>query len=158
VNCSPALKWLVLPLLALTLTWKLAVRVDDASSAEKDNQAEVARFLVRQHFVVAASEKIVLGRPDIQATAGTCRLLITQSPPVGWDHDMLHRLATAGDRVFVVFHGKVYQDEPKLLAIGDALWARFGRQVGLKVRATPVLTVIATTICDAERLPWEQLN
>jgi hypothetical protein len=159
VSYSTALKWLVLPLLGLSLAWKLAVRPGDSpSTVERDLQLDVAQFLARQHFIVTTSNEIQEGQPDIRATAGVCRILIAQSPVMGSDRDMLGRLATADDRVFVVFHGKVYQEQPTWLTVPSSLWARFQRQLGFKVQTSAVLTVVATATCDAERLPWEQLN
>jgi hypothetical protein len=159
VSYSPALKWLLLPLLALTLGWKLAARPSDVIALEaKDRQLQVSDFLIRQHFSVVAVDKIQEGQPQIRANAGECRILIAQSPATRSDRDLLRRFAAADDHVFVVFHGSVYGDMPTWLAVADSLWGRFRRQLGIGGQGSLVLTVIATKICEAERLPWEQLN
>jgi hypothetical protein len=158
-SASPALKWFILPLLALSLGWKLAVRPGDSPpTIERDVQLEVARFLARQHFIVTTSEEIQEGQPDIRATAGVCRILIAQSPVMGSDRDLLRRWVTADDHIFTVFRGKVYPEQPTWLTVPWSLWARFRRQLGLQVPSASVLTVIATATCDAERLPWELLS
>jgi hypothetical protein len=159
VSCSRALKWFVLLLLPLTLGWKLAVRPGDSGVlTEKEAQLKVAEFLVRQHFTVAVSEQMDEGRPTISATTGMCRMLIAKSPAIGSDRDVIRRYATAADRVFVVFRGRVYAEQPTWLTVSDFLWSRFQRELGFNAQASPVLAVIATTSCDAERLPWVELG
>ena len=48
---------------------------------------------------------------------------------------MVRRNATAEDRVFVVFRGRVYPDRPTWLIATDFLWSRFLRGLGLKVQS-----------------------
>ena len=159
MSCSPVLKWGVLLLLPLTLGWKLAVRPGDSSELkEKETQLKVAEFLVRQHFAVAASEKMEEGQPIVRATDGACRLLVAKSPAMGWDRDLIRRHATIADRVFVVFDGRIYAEQPTWLTVSDFLWARFRRELGMNAQPTLVLAVIATTSCTAERLPWSELG
>jgi hypothetical protein len=160
VSYSPALKWsILLLLLPLTLGWKLAVREGGSTEAtEKDAQRQVAEFLIHQHFTVVVSEQVAEGQPIIRATVGACRILIAKSPAVGWDRDLVRGYATATDRVFVVFRGNVYSDQPTWLTVSDFLWARVRREIGFKAQAAPVLAVIASTNCDAERLPWNELG
>jgi hypothetical protein len=159
VNSSHALKWFVLLLLPLTLAWKLAVRPGDAPElGEEEAQRKVAEFLVRQHFRVVVSGNMEEGRPAIYATAGACRMQIAKSPAIGSDRDMIRRYATAADRVFVVFHGAVYAEQPTWLTVSYSLWSRFRRELGLKTEASPVLAIVATSNCEAERLPWNELG
>jgi len=159
VSSSPVLKWGVLLLLPLTLGWKLAVRPGDSGELkEKETQLKIAEFLVRQRFAVAISEKMDEGQPAIRATAGACRLLVAKSPSMGWDRDLIRRYATAADRVFVVFGGKIYAEQLTWLTVSDFLWARFRRELGMNAQATPALAVIATPSCAAERLPWNELG
>ena len=157
VNYSPAFKWSLLVLLiALTLGWKWTGHAREPN--EKDAQLRVAEFLVRQHFTVVRSAEAKEGEPTIRATAPACRMLVIKSPVVGWDRDTVRRHATAADRILVVFRGKVYEDPPSWLIVPDWLWSRLRRELGLKFETNPVFTVIATTSCDAERLPWDQLR
>jgi hypothetical protein len=146
-------------LLPLTLVWKLAVRPTDSDENKgKEAQLKVAEFLVRQHFAVALSEQVSEGYPTIQATAGACRILVAESPVTGWNRDMIHRNASAADQVFVVFSGRVYAEQPTWLTVGDALWSRFKRELGLEAAAAPLLAVTATKSCAAELLPWRELR
>ena len=161
MNSSPAFKWLVLLLLLpITLGVKLAVRpsAELGELSDKQIQLRVAEFLFRQHFTVVSSEKIEEGRPIIQASAGACRVVVAKSPAIGSDRDVIRRLATATDRVFAVYRGKVYVDQPTWLTVSDYLWARLQRELGLNAQAAPVLAVIAGLNCGAEQLSWNELG
>jgi hypothetical protein len=161
VNSSPAFKWLVLLLLLpITLGVKLVVRpsAELGELSDKQIQLRVAEFLFRQHFTVVSSEKIEEGRPIIQASAGACRVVVAKSPAIGSDRDVIRRLATATDRVFAVYRGKVYVDQPTWLTVSDYLWARLQRELGLNAQAAPVLAVIAGLNCGAEQLSWNELG
>jgi hypothetical protein len=161
VNSSRALKWiaLLLLLLPITLGWKLAVRhAGPGDLTDKEVQRQVAEFLIRQHFKVEVPDQVLLGRPALSATAGMCRILIAKSSAIGSDRDLIRGLATRADRVFIVFRGKVYAEQPTWLTVFDFLWSRLRRELGFKAPASPVLAIIASTNCDAEKLPWHELG
>ena len=154
------LKWSIALLLPLTLGWKLTVRPADPSELARDEKAaqlRVAEFLIRQRFLVNIAPRMEEGQPSIHASAGACRLLIVKSPAIGWDRDLISRMATEGDRVFAVFRGRVYPRQPTWLTVTDYLLARFWRELGFEAHGAPILAVVATSICDAERLPWNEL-
>ena len=160
VKSSRALKWVVLVvLLSLTLGWKLLARSTGGEQpTERNMQVAIAGFLVRQHFRVSMSEHVEEGRPMIAANSASCRMLVIKSPALGWDRDLIGRHVDAEDRVFVVFRGRVYSTQPTFRTVFDALWARFRRELGFRVWPNPVLAVVARMSCDAERLPWDQLD
>ena len=145
----------LLVLVALTLGLKWAAAVSEPNV--KDAQLRVAEFLARQHFAVSVAEEAKEGSTMIGATTPVCRLLVSNSPVLGWDRDVVRRSATAADRIFVVFRGQVYAERPTWL-IASSLWSRLLRELGVKVQSTSLLAVVATTSCDAERLPWDQLR
>jgi hypothetical protein len=141
----------------LTLGWKLVARSTIAAPPnERDVQVEVAQFLIRQHFTVSVSTQAEEGRPSITASSGPCRMLVAESPALGWDRELIRRYAQADDHVFVVFRGHIYPDQPTFSTAIDALWARLRRQLGGRVQAHPVLAVVAKPACAAERLPWSE--
>jgi hypothetical protein len=161
MSSSPVFKISIALLLPLTLAWKLSVRPGDpAELAQKEKAAQVriAEFLNRQHFSVALAGSMQEGQVGVQASAGACRLLVARSPATGWNRDVFRSHAAADDRVFTVFRGKVYEEQPTFLTVSDYIWARFLRELGLGGEASPVLAVTASTICDAERLPWNELS
>ena len=157
---SRALKWLVLlVLLAFTLGWKVAARsAAGEQPTDRNVQAAVAEFLVRQHFGVSISERAEEGKPTVVANSGSCRMLVAKSPALGWDRDLIRRYADAEDQIFAVFRGRIYSDQPTFLTVFDALLTRFRRELGFRVEPNPVLAVVARMSCDAERLPWDQLE
>ena len=156
MNYSPARKLsILLVLVALTLGLKWAAAFREPSNVE-DAQLSVAEFLARQHFAVSVPEKAIEGWTAIRATTPGCRMLVTNSSVLGWDRDLIAQSATAGDRVFVVYRGSLYAERPSWL-IASYLWSRLLREMGVKVQPVSLLTVVAETSCDAERLPWDQV-
>jgi len=156
VNCSTALKWFLILALPLTLGLKLIVRPDRSAASAPDVQQKVAEFFLRQRFTVVLPDRT--GEGMLRASAGPCRILVANSDPIAWDSDAIRRNAMAADRVFVVFRGRIYQDPPTWLTVPYFLWSRVERELGLRAQAAPLLSVIATASCGAERLPWSELS
>lgn len=154
VNYSPAFKWFIVLLLPLTLVWKLTA-APDASLELKD---QLVDFLVNHRFDVAVLEESMDTMPVIRATTGTCRMLVMKISPDGWQRDLIRDHAQPTDRVFFVFRGKVYTDQPTWLTAAAGLWSRLLRELRLRRYITPVIAVIAPELCNAERLPWEELH
>lgn len=159
VKSSRALKFLVLfVFLAISLGWKVVARATPGERPwERSIQARVAEFLAQQHFSVTVLERAEEGKPSVTATSGSCRLLVIRSPALGWDRDLVRRYADVEDRVFVVFRGQVFADQPTFQTVFDALSSRFLRELGFKAWPNPVFAVIARPGCEADRLPWGQV-
>jgi hypothetical protein len=158
VNCSTALKWFLILALPLTLGLKLVVRPDRSGASETDVQQKVAEFFRRQYFTVALADRTGEGQYMLRASVGPCRILVAKSDPMAWDSAAIRRNATDGDRVFVVFRGRTYEDQPTWLTVPYFLWSRLERELGMRAQAAPLLSVIATAGCGAERLPWGELS
>ena len=156
MNCSTALKWFLILALPLTLGLKLVVRPDRSAGSAPDVQQKVAEFFLRQRFTVVLPDRT--GEGMLRASAGPCRILVANSDPIAWDSDAIRRNAMAADRVFVVFRGRIYKDPPTWLTVPYFLWSRLQRELGLRAQAAPLLSVIATASCGAERLPWSELS
>jgi hypothetical protein len=148
------LKWFLVLLLLVSLVWKSAIRIDYSSSFENS----VSTFLARNHFIVVVSEEMFPGKLVFRASRAACRMLLTQVSPRGWERDSIYNSATAAEQVFIVFGGKIYAEQPMWLTAADFLWYKFRIELGLKVRPTPVIAVIAAKSCAAERLPWHELG
>jgi hypothetical protein len=158
VNCSPVLKWFLILALPLTLGSKLIVRPDLSAPSGRDVQQKIARFLGQQRFTVALSDQLGEGEVMIRAGAGACRILVANSSPIAWDSDRIRRNATSADHVFVVFRGRTYEDQPTWLTVPYFLWSRAQRELGLRGHTAPLLAIIASPSCNAERLPWSELG
>jgi hypothetical protein len=150
---------LLLVLLASTLAWKVAVRSGTPSEFnEKWFQLRIAEFLGQERFIVTFAENPGEGQPFMQANAGPCRLLVATSPAMGWNRDLIRRQASTSDDVFVVYRGKVYEEQPTLVTVFDFLRARMLRELGFRSQPPPVLAIIATRACDARRIPWAEIS
>lgn len=121
-------------------------------------QGRLAEFLMRQHFSVSVAEHLEEGKPVLTANAGSCRLLAMKSPALGWDRDLIRRYAETNDRVFIVFRGQIYADQPTFRTVLDSLSSRFLRELGIKSPPSPVFAVVARTGCEADRLPWNKFD
>jgi hypothetical protein len=153
VSFSPALKLILAVLLPLTLFWKLTViRADISGRPEGD----VMAFLARQGFHHVVTEDTNFR--SIRAVNGPCHIRIMMPSYYGADRDMIRNLVTADDTLIFVHRGSVYQEQPILLTVSAELWARALRKMGFADRRTPVLAVVAQRQCDADRLPWEELQ
>jgi len=160
VKSSRALKYLILLLfLSLTLAWKVIARATPHEQpTDRHIQVRLAEFLVGQHFSVSIMERAEQGKPAVTASSGSCRMLIIRSPALGWDRDLIRRYADAEDRVFVVYRGRIYSDQPTFRTVVDTLWSRFQRELGFTASPSPVFAVVARTGCEADRLPWDKFD
>jgi hypothetical protein len=147
------LKWILLLLLLISLGWKSAIRIDYSSNLED----KIRGFLVRNHFIVTVSEEMIRDHRTFRATKAACQMLITEISHRGWERDTINSRAKVGEQVLIVFGGKIYAEQPTWLTASDFLWYKLLSELGLKVRPTPLLAVMATKSCDAERLPWYEL-
>jgi len=147
-------------LIPLTLGWKLLVYPDESSVQEQTRiQQSIVEFLHRQLFVVVVRDgEVTRGTPTIEANAFGCRILVAESAVEGWSRDVTQRYATSADSVFIVYGGKVYDEQPTWLGVRDTLMSKFPRALGLKAQTSPMLTVIATKACQAELLPWPKFS
>jgi hypothetical protein len=160
VKSSRALKYLIILLfLSLTLAWKVIARATPHQQpTDRNIQVRLAEFLTGQHFSVSMMEHAPEGKPALIANSGSCRIIVMRSPALGWDRDLIRRYADAEDQVFVVFRGQIYSDQPTFQTAVDALWSRFQRELGFPAWPSPVLGVVARTICGADRLPWDKFD
>ena len=158
VKYSPAFKVLLGAALALSLGCKFFLRpaVSDDGSF-RSYQSRLAEFLSRQHFTVTVSERAVEGQASIVASAGACRILAVRSPAMGWDRDLVRRLADPSDEVLVLYRGKIYNEQPTWLTVSDFLWARMLRELGISSQEMPAYAIISPRNCHASILPWEEL-
>jgi hypothetical protein len=152
VSFSPALKLLLAVFLPLTLFWKLTVKADNSDHPEDD----VIAFLARQGFHEIVIED--LNFRGIRAVNGTCHMRIIMPSYYGADRDIIRDLMTADETLTFVHEGRVYREQPILLTVSAELWARALRKMGLAARHMPVLAVVAQRQCEADRLPWDQLQ
>ena|SRR5215469_14833098 len=139
-------------LLALTIGWKAAVKPENPAEV----QTAVQDFLTRQHFEVSVSGESLEYTAVIDAWAHGCHLRVVRISPLGHEVNLVRKSNASGDRIFYVFRGVVYHEQPVRLTLANYLWFRFVRELGLASRVPPVLAVV--TSCDAEQLPWSTVS
>ena len=154
MSSSRALKWSVFVLLLLSIAWKIAVPPDN----QNDLTDVLVEFFKRNHFSVLVTEEFVNYMPIITANTASCHLQIARLTVDGSNRDFIRSLATGTDRVFVVFRGRAYAQQPILWTVLDYFWSRFLRELGLIGHIEAVIAVATNSSCDAEKLPWEELR
>jgi hypothetical protein len=150
VSFSPILKWLIAIFLPLTLAWKLSVKANGNDHLEED----IVAFLTSQGFKAAKDTNSRM----ILALNGSCRMHVMVAFNNGADRDTMRSLVRADENLIFVQQGKVYHEQPILLAVSTELWVRVLRKMGLTDRREFVLAIVAQRQCDADRLPWDQLQ
>ena len=156
MNSSSAFRSFITGALVLSIGWKIATQPDDQTHLTEN----IIKFLERNHFsvVVADESASYIYMPMIRATTATCNLQIAKLTPDGSNRDLIRHLALGMDRSFIVFRGKVYATQPVLWTVLNYLWSRFLRELGLIEHITPVLSVALNSSCNAEQLPWGDLQ
>lgn len=154
MNSLTAFRWFIAAALALAIGWKITIQPDDKSYLTEP----LVNFLERHEFDVVVTDEMVNYTPIIRATTDSCRLQIARLTPDGSNRDLVRHLAAGTDRSFVVFRGRVYVRQPIALTVAYYLWSRFLREIGLTRHITPVIAVAANSSCDAEQLPWTELQ
>lgn len=155
---SRGFKFFLAAALVLTLGGKILLR--PAASDEnptRSAQSQLVEFLKRQHFNVSVADRVGDGQASIIATAGVCRILAVRSPAMGWDRDLVRRLASPSDELFVLYRGKTYKEQPTWLTVFDFLWARILRELGINSQQASVYAIISPKSCNASVLPWDEL-
>jgi hypothetical protein len=155
VSSSAAFKWSFVVVTLLSLVWKTVIPTD----TPKDLRNELVEFFQRNHFDVAVTESVLNDMPIMTANTAACHLQIARVPPDGSYRDLIRSLGTGTtDRIFIVFRGRVYTQQPISWTVLAYLWSRFLRELGFIRHITPVIAVVANSSCEAERLPWSELR
>lgn len=134
----------------MTLAWKLAVKTDSNDPLEDD----IIAFLMRQGFKAGRDT----GSRGVVAVNGACHVHVMIVSNDGADRDMIRSLVTAEESLTFVHHGQVHQEQPALLPPSAELWTQALRKIRLTDHREFVLAVVGTRQCDANRLPWGQLQ
>ncbi|MGY3618693.1 hypothetical protein [Bradyrhizobium sp. USDA 10063] len=154
MNSSSAFRASIAVVLLLAVGWKIAIPADDKSYLKED----LVAFLEARHFNVVVTDQFVNDAPIVRATAASCQLHVARLTPDGSNANLIRHLAAGAEHSFVVFRGAVYQRQPVFWTVLDYLWSRFLRELGLVRHIAPVISVAESSSCDAERLPWGELQ
>src|SRR5262249_29470874 len=119
---------------------------------------DLVGFLERNHFNVVVTDELVNYAPIIRATTASCHLQVAALTPDGSNQHLIRHFAAGTDRSFVVFRGTVYTQQPIFWTVVNYVWSRFLRRLGLVKHISPVISVAENFSCNAERLPWDELQ
>jgi hypothetical protein len=160
VNYSCALRWSIALLIPLTVAWKIAI----PPGGSDDLRENLATFFARHDFNIVATDQMVNADmtmthvPIFHAATRTCKLLIARLNFDGSNRQLVESRLANMDRYFIVFRGNVYAQQPTFLTFTSYLWVRFLTELGMGLRIAPAFAVGSNSSCDAERLPWEDLQ
>jgi hypothetical protein len=154
VKFSRPLKWFVALLLPLTFFWKLTLQSDN-SALLKDT---LTNFLFSQKFTVTDTEQQLNEMPVIVATKKECRMYIMRASPDGWNRDIVKNYASVADQIFVIFRGKIFNEQVSWRILIGYLQSEIFHRLGLVPHESSLIAVVANPACAAERLPWHALR
>jgi hypothetical protein len=141
-------------LIVFTVGWKIE-KVPEPIDEIKQN---IVQFLKENGFAVRVNEQILNYMPIIEGSKNACRLSVAKLTNDASNRELIKSQFSDVDHLFVVFEGRVYQEQPVFLTVVSYLESRFLRELGLRRHITPVLAVGETSSCAAELLPWSDLS
>jgi hypothetical protein len=143
--------------LVLTLSLKLLVYHRETGAADHEVLDEALVAFLLQHGFESDLEKSSDG-VLVHATAGKCRMLISEATPQGWDRNQNELLAKPVGRLSYIFDGAIHPYEPFLAPMLDRWWMKVRIRLGLSPNYHPVLAVAASDDCSIDALPWWELS
>jgi hypothetical protein len=147
-------------LLALLLVVSLAVKIPGSTRQENAAAVDVAEYVAV--FLKRHGFKVDEGTSDVDmfslsASSGSCRLLVAVLSPQGWHSDIIRKLTPASHRLFFLYDGVIYPDQPVLLTRIHDYWSRFLRYAGRDSPLQPVLGIAGSPGCALDGIPWNEL-
>jgi hypothetical protein len=154
VNSARAFRWFIAAVLLLAIGWKITIHPDNESNLTE----EMIKFLERNHFDVVVTNEMATNAAIIRATTASCNLQVARLTADGSNRDLIRRLAAGADRSFIVFRNRVYTEQPIPWTVLNYVWFKFLRELGLVRHIAPVIAVALNSNCNAEQLPWGELE
>ena len=151
MNSSAAFRWSIAAVVLLSVGLKLATRPEP----QQDFKGGLTKFLQSNQFSIV-SDEVVNYTPIVRATRASCYLQIARLSPDGSNRDLIRHLAAGTDHSFIVFRGAVYTQQPVFWTLLDHFWSRSLLQLGLIDQTRPIISVAASSSCNAEELPWSE--
>jgi hypothetical protein len=134
--------------LALTLAVKFATGPTVSSVAlEVEENFRLVAILEANGFIVEPY-LADMNPPMVPAHKPGCRVLAGRASPLGWHRGVLASLVQSDERLFFVFGGQTYNEQPVLRSILAYHVARIRAYFGLPGTDEPVIAVIAEPGCN----------
>ena len=149
---SSALKWFIVLALIPTIGWKIVLQPED----RLETHDAVVHFLRDQKFDVRMTDESIENMPVIEARNETCHLRVARVSPFGQDAELVRRISATNNRIFYLFRGVEYKEQPVRRTLANYLWFRFLRELGLVSRIPPVFAIM--TSCRSGQIPWAEMG
>jgi hypothetical protein len=149
---SSVLKWFIVLVLIPTIGWKVALQPENLGEV----QDAVIEFLKAQKFEVRTTGESIEDMPVIEARSEACHLRVARVSPLGHEAELVRRASATNDRIFYVFRGVEYREQPVRRTLANYFWFRFLRELGLVKRIPPVFAVM--TSCRSGQIPWGEMG
>jgi hypothetical protein len=159
---SLVLKLAICGLLILSLSLKVFAAMTHPLPREtiaERARAQIAAFLSRHGMqpIPASPGSNALEEPFVAAVSDGCRLFVAEAGFEGWERDFLRHLVPAGDRYFVWFQGRQYEEQPIWRTRLSGYWQGLLRELGFRPRFEPVFAIGASSHCDLSAMSWQEL-
>jgi hypothetical protein len=152
VNSLYAFRSSIAAVLLLSVGWKAAIPLENASNLE----GQLVDFFQRNKFDVIVNDETAMR--IIRATTDGCHLKVARLTSDGWNRDLVERVTAGADHSFIVLRGKVYNEQHPPSMVLEDLRSRLLRRLGLASHTAPIIAVAANESCNAEQLPWAELE
>lgn len=149
---SSALKWFTMLVLIPTMGWKVGFKPEDPSEVHD----AIVKFLKDQKFDVRTTGESIENMPVIEGKNEACRLRIARVSPFGYEAELVRRASVPNDRIFYVFRGVQYREQPVRRTLANYFWFRFLQYLHWVSRIPPVFAVM--TSCVDRQIPWTELG
>jgi hypothetical protein len=146
--------------LALLLVLSLAIKIPGSTRQENAAAVDVGEYIavfLKRHGFKVDEETADVDMFALSASSGPCRLLVAVLSPQGWHSDIIRKLTPAGHRLFFLYDGVIYPDQPVLLTRIHDYWSKFLRLAGQDSPLQPVLGIAGSPECPLGGIPWNEL-
>ena len=148
---STAAKLFIVFFVLLSVAWKMNVKPGGAADANR----VIVESLRKHNFTAAITQIRVEYLSIIKASSGECQLLVTRVSPMGYETDIMRRLASSTDFVAYIFRGSIYPEQPVALTVFYYFWFRFLRELGFVSQVPPVIGIVSS--CDPAELNLDRV-
>src|SRR5690348_3629828 len=93
-------------------------------------QGHIVRFLKVRGFS-ATEQTLVETVRIVHAIKGDCSMILVEASPDGSTRDVMRHVGATLAQHFVVFRGKVYDEQPVWLTATEDSWTRYLRKLGI---------------------------
>ena len=148
--------WLAVPLVALTLAWRLAAAAqpvgEDADRIVADTAALLAESGFRTSIDVRDGPDAVLG------ARGACQLAVVPAVPSYGGIALFRRRYAEGRRVSLFYRDRFVAELPRWRATTDYYLQRAARPFGMSLPYPPLVLLATGPQCDPGEVDWGRLQ